>query len=83
MLHVNENTLTRIVNYEKTIFNRDMTSEKLLNISRSKKAYGMKTSQNIIYVNEYFYWFFSTLKDIMQTKRKTNHWISSNLMIVV
>ena len=34
-----------------------------------------------IYVNKYFFIFFSTLKDIIQAKSKANHWISDNLMI--
>ena len=34
-----------------------------------------------IYVNKYFFIFFSTLNDIIQAKSKANHWISDNLMI--
>ena len=44
-----------------------------LEFFKSKKAYGLKTSQSIIYVNEYFYMFFSTLKDIIQVQSKRNH----------
>ena len=31
----------------------------------------------IIYIIEYFYMFFSTLKGIIQAQSKTNHWITS------
>ena len=40
------------------------TEEKPSNILRSKKAYGLKISESIIYIKEYFYTFFSTLKYI-------------------
>ena len=52
-----------------------MTSVKLekpSNTLRSKKAYGVKMSQGIVYVTDYFYMFFSPLKDVIQTKSKTN-----------
>ena len=37
-------------------------------ILRSEKAYGLKISQSIIYVKEYFYIFFSTLKDVIKQR---------------
>ena len=37
-------------------------------ILRSEKPYGLKISQSIIYVKEYFYIFFSTLKDIIKQR---------------
>ena len=70
-----KNTLTHIVNYEKTIFDKknNMKSatwrpsyKKSSNILRSKKASSLKTSQNIIYLKKYFSMFFFTLKDIKQ-----------------
>ena len=39
--------------------------EKTLEYFRSNKAYGLKVSQSMIYVKEYSYMFFSTLKDII------------------
>ena len=36
----------------------------------------LKILQDIIYANEYFYMYFSTLKDIIQAQSKTNNWIS-------
>ena len=62
-----------------------MTSVKLekpSNTLRSKKAYGVKMSQGIVYVTEYFYMFFSPLKDVIQTKSKTNSWISKSITII-
>ena len=53
------NTLAHIVNYEKTIFFKND------NILVFKRAYDMKISQSIIYVKDYFYLFFSTLRDII------------------
>ena len=56
-----------------------MTSVKLekpLEYLKIWKAYGLKISQSIIYVKECFLVFFSTLKDLLQAKSKTNHWIS-------
>ena len=50
---------------------RPSTQEKLSNVLRYKKAYGLQISQNIIYVKEYLYMFFSTLRDIVQAN-KTN-----------
>ena len=47
--------------------------EKTSNISRFKKAYGLKISRSIIYVKEYFNKFSSTLKYIIQAQSKTNH----------
>ena len=40
--------------------------ENTLEYLKSKKGSGLKTSKSIIYVKEYFYMFFSTLKDIIQ-----------------
>ena len=81
-----KNTLIHMVNYEKTISDEKtiwkrrhdvrQLRKKISNILWSKEAYDMKILQSIIYVKEYFYMFFSTLKDIIQTKSKTNHWIS-------
>ena len=81
MLHVNVNYFNSIINYEKAIFDkknnlksatwRPSTQEKPLSPLGSKKAYGLKISQSIIYVKEYIYMFFSTLKEIIQTQSKT------------
>ena len=43
------------------------------NFFRSRKADGLKISEIIIYVKEYFYLYFSALKDILQAPRKINH----------
>ena len=40
------------------------TAKKPSNILRSKKAYGLKISESIIYIKGYFYTFFSTVKYI-------------------
>ena len=56
--------------------------EKPSNTLRSTKAYGLKMLQGIVYVTEYFYMFFSPLKDVIQTKSKTNSWISKSLTII-
>ena len=40
---------------------------------RTKKVYGLKITQSGIYVKEYFYMFFSTLKDIIQAQYKISH----------
>ena len=50
-----------------------MRQEKPSNILRFKKACGLKISQSIIYVVDYFYMFFSTKKDIAQAQNKINH----------
>ena len=50
------------------------------NILRSKKVYGLKILQSIIYVKENFYNFFSTLRDTVQAQSKINHWIRKNLI---
>ena len=78
-----KNNLTHIFNYEKITFDKknkksDMTSvniEKTLEYlnTLSRVPYGLKISQRIIYVTEYFYMFFSTLKDIIQVQSKTDH----------
>ena len=39
---------------------------------KPKKAFGLKNLQSIIYLNEYFYMLYSTLKDI-QALNKINH----------
>ena len=74
MLHVTENTLTRLVNYEKTISDKKQYDKcdmkKPSNILISKKSYGLKILQNIIYV---ILLFFFTLKDIKQAQSRTNH----------
>ena len=44
--------------------------KKPLNIIRSKKVYGLKIAQSIIYVKEYFYMFYSVLKDLIQAQNK-------------
>ena len=75
-----KHTLTHIIHHEKTIFDKKKknnnnnnlkgatwrlsTEEKPSNILRSKKAYGLKISESIIYIKGYFYTFFSTLKYI-------------------
>ena len=41
--------------------------EKASNILRSKKVYGLKISQSINYVKEYFHMFVSALKNIIET----------------
>ena len=46
--------------------------EKPSNTLRSTKAYGLKMLQGIVYVTEYFYMFFSPLKDVIQAQSKTN-----------
>ena len=76
-----KNSLTHIVNYEKTIFDKKVFEKvrhdvrqlrkKPSNILRSKKACGLK-----IYVKEYFYMFLSIMKIIVQAQSKANHWIS-------
>ena len=45
---------------------RQLRKNPLKNILRSKKAYSLKISQSIIYVKEYFYMFFSILKQITE-----------------
>ena len=55
-----KNTLTHIVNYEKTIFDKKIiwkvatwrlsTYKKTFDYFRSKKAYGLKISESVIYV---------------------------------
>ena len=87
-----KNTSTHIDNYKKTIVYkndnlksaiwRPSTQKKPSNIVIFKKAYGIKTSPRIFYVKEYFYMFFSTLKDIMQAQSKTNPWIIQNIIII-
>ena len=52
---------------------KSVNLEKPSNILRSKKVYGLKISQNIIYLKEYFCMLFSTLKDIMKAQNETNH----------
>ena len=49
---------------------RPSTWKKSSNILGSKKAYGLKISQSIIYVKKYFHMFFSTLKNIIQAQSK-------------
>ena len=39
---------------------------------KPKKAFGLKILQSIIYLKEYFYMLYSTLKD-MQALNKINH----------
>ena len=46
--------------------------EKPSSTLRSKKTYGLKILQSINHVKEYFYVFFSTLKDIIQAQNKIN-----------
>ena len=74
-----KNILPHIVIYEKTTLDKNIIWDvqhdvrqisKNLQILRSKKAYGLKISQSIIFM------FFSTLKDIIQVQSKTNHRIS-------
>ena len=66
-----KNTLPHIVNFEKTIFGNKNYLE---NVTwRPSRCDGVKISQSVIYVKEYFIMFFSTLKDIMQAQNKTNH----------
>ena len=77
-----KSTLIHIDNYEKKIFDRKnnlnkatgrrSTQEKPLNFLRSEKVNGLKILRSIIYVQEYFYMFLSTLKDIIQAQSKTN-----------
>ena len=49
---------------------RPSTWKKSSNILGSKKAYGLKISQSIIYVKKYFHMFFSTLKNIIEAQSK-------------
>ena len=71
-----KSTLTHIVNYEKTIFEKKIIGKewhdfcqfkKTSNILRSKKIYGLKISQSINYVKECFHMFVSALKNIIET----------------
>ena len=66
-----KNTLNPIVNYEKKINKNPRAS-----YDPRELVHCLKISQDIIYANEYFYMFFSTLKDIIQAQSKTNNWIS-------
>ena len=71
-----ENTLNHIVIYEKTIFDKKIIWKCNMAPQNLKKAYCLKISQNVNYVKEYFYMFFSTPKDIIQAQSKENNWIS-------
>ena len=51
--------------------------EKPSNILRSKKSYDLKISQSTIYVKEFFYMFFHTLRDIIQAD--SEEWFSFNV----
>ena len=68
MLHVKEkdfNSVNYLVNYEDNVLTKKLKSatwrpaayQKLSNILRCKKVYGLKISETIIYVKEYFYIF--------------------------
>ena len=61
-----KNALTHIVNYEKTIFDKKNYLEKcdMTSVNLGKALEYLKIS--------YFYMFFSTLKDIIQTQSKAN-----------
>ena len=58
--------------------------------AKSEKPSNIFTSNNylrnyltsIIYVKEHFYMFFSTMKEIILTQSKTNHWIAFIHMII-
>ena len=73
MVHVNEKQFRSNSQLWKDNFWQKKLKRKPSNILRDKKANGMKISRIIIYVKEYFYMLFSTLKDIVQTQSKTNH----------
>ena len=87
-----KNTLIRIVNYEKTTFDKKIIwkvrhgvrqlRKKLSNILRPNKAYGLKISQSIIYVRNIFICFSLPWKILYKDKERTNHWISRYLMII-
>ena len=82
-------TLIQTVNYEKTIFVKEnnLKSENdvratYLHIQESSKRYSYNTVKISQYYRNIFKFFFSTLKDIIQSQNKTNHWISWNLIII-
>ena len=72
----------------KTIFLKTLlkialgTRLKHSSVLRSKKVYGLKMEQSITYVKQYFYMFYSSLKDILQVQNKINNEISWNRMII-
>ena len=53
-----------------------------LHIQESSKRYSYNTVKISQYYRNIFKCFFSTLKDIIQSQNKTNHWISWNLIII-
>ena len=80
MLHVNVNYFNSIINYEKAIFDkknnlksatwRPSTQEKPSSPLGSKKVYGLKISQSVIYVKEYIYMFSLPWKKLYKHKVK-------------
>ena len=78
-----KNTLTHIVNYEKTIFDKKKQFEKVRHgVCQLRKTLEyLKIQERLSSENltEYFlklrniFTFFSSLKDIIQAKSKTNH----------
>ena len=69
-MHI-KNALPHLVNYERLISDKKITSvnwEKTLEYLRiySKKAHDLKIWQSITYAKEYFYILFSTPKHIAQ-----------------
>ena len=53
-----------------------------LQIQESSKKYSYNTVKISQYYKNIFKCFFSTLKDIIQSQNKANHWVSWNLIII-
>ena len=65
--------------YEKTVFSKQdnlkvqhksVNLEKTVEYLKTHESSGLKIFQSIIYVKEYFYMLFFTLKDIIQAQTK-------------
>ena len=56
--------------------------KKNTNSLKSKQPNGVKIPENVIYVKEYFYLFFSAMEDVTQAQSKTHDWISWNFAII-